>query len=90
MKTKNLLRNILALIPFLFIVSAAIGQAGWDTMSYKQFADFKLQQLNKSFINSGILYDRIFPVADIERFKQQNQTTDTSSPRHWIQAYYEL
>lgn len=90
MKTKNLLKYVLALMLHIFVLSTVMGQSSWDTLPYKQFADYKLQQLNKSFINSGILYDRVFPVADIERFKQQNQTTDTSGPRHWIQAYYEL
>lgn len=90
MKTKNLLRRSLALILHIFLLSTAIGQSSWDTLPYQHFADYKLQQLNKTYINSGILYDRVFPVADIERFKQQNQTTDTSGPRHWIQAYYEL
>ena len=90
MRTKNLLRHCLAVSLYLFLFSSAMGQSGWDTLPYKQFADFTLQQLNKTYINSGILYDRVFPVADIERFKQQNQTTDTSGPRHWIQAYYEL
>jgi hypothetical protein len=58
--------------------------------TYKQHADYKLENLNKTPINTGILYDRMLPIADIERFKQQNQFSDTTGPRHWIQAYYEL
>lgn len=62
----------------------------WDTLPYIQQADFKLAQLNKSLITTNILYDRVMPIADIERFKAQESFTDTSSPRHWVQAYYEL
>ena len=62
----------------------------WDTMPYKAYSDFKLQNLNKTIISSGILYDRVFPVADIEMFKQLDQVTDTTGPRHFLQAYYEL
>ena len=90
MKRKISLKHFFA----LFLLSAttlfAKGQVIWDTLPYKAFSDYKLQNLNKSIITSGILYDRVFPVADIERFKQQDQFTDTTGPRHWLQAYYEL
>ena len=62
----------------------------WDTLPYKQQSDFKLAQLNKTFISTNILYDRVMPIADIERYKAQENLYDTSSPRHLVQAYYEL
>ena len=62
----------------------------WDTLPYTQQADFKLAQLNKAFITTNILYDRVMPIADIERFKAQENVNDTSSPRHLVQSYYEL
>jgi hypothetical protein len=90
MKRKILHRYLFA-IGFLSIITfSAKSQVIWDTLPYKTYADYKLQNLDKSNITSGILYDRIFPVADIERFKQQDQFTDTTGPRHCIQAYYEL
>jgi len=49
-----------------------------------------LAQLNKTFISTNILYDRVMPIADIERYKAQENLYDTSSPRHLVQAYYEL
>lgn len=90
MKNRKL-RGIVFFLHLLLITSiAANGQIIWDTLPYKTYADFKLQTLDKDFITSNILYDRVFPVADIERFKQQDQFTDTTSSRHWIQAYYEI
>lgn len=62
----------------------------WDTLPYRQQSDFKLAQLNKTLISTNILYDRVMPIADIERFKGQENLYDTSSPRHLVQAYYEL
>ncbi len=31
-----------------------------------------------------------FRLPIFERFKQQDQFTDTTGPRHWVQAYYEI
>jgi hypothetical protein len=90
MKSKLLLRHFLVLFSLVFVVFSTNAQVFWDTLPYKAYSDYKLQNLDKTIITSGILYDRVFPVADIERFKQQDQFTDTTGPRHWVQAYYEL
>ena len=90
MKYKILLRHFFATGIFLLCVLFSKAQVIWDTLPYKQYSDFKLQNLDKSIITSGILYDRMMPIADIERYKQQDQFTDTTGPRHWAQAYYEL
>jgi len=74
------------LVPF-FVKSQNVN---WDTLPYRQQSDYKLAQLNKAIITTNILYDRVMPIADIERFKTQINTLDTSSPRHFVQAYYEL
>lgn len=64
---------------FLLLITFSIkAQTTWDTLPYKAYTDYKLQNLDKTIISSGILYDRVFPVADIERFKQQDQFTDTT------------
>lgn len=90
MINKKIARQSVALLILLSITIPSISQSNWDTLPYKAYSDYKLQQLNKSLITTNILYDRVFPVADIERFKQQEQYTDTSSLKHWTQAYYEL
>lgn len=90
MKYHSFLRYFLVSSAILFGNLFSDAQVVWDTLPYKQYADFKLQNLNKSFIPTGILYDRVMPIADIQRFKQQDQYSDTTGPRHWLQAYYEL
>ena len=86
MKYHSFLRYFLVFSAILFGCFFSDAQVVWDTLPYKQYADFKLQNLNKSFIPTGILYDRVMPIADIERFKQQDQFTDTTGPRHWLQG----
>ncbi|MBA2498631.1 MAG: hypothetical protein H0V30_02790, partial [Chitinophagaceae bacterium] len=90
MRTNILLRHFFALSFISFFAFSTKAQTTWDTLPYKAYSDYKLQNLDKTIITSGILYDRVFPVADIERFKQQDQFTDTTGPRHWVQAYYEI
>ncbi|MES2730549.1 MAG: DNRLRE domain-containing protein [Bacteroidota bacterium] len=57
--------------------------------SYQQEIDQVIAALNKSQITTGILYDRAFPLADLEAFTGGNDT-DTSSSDHFRQAYHEL
>ena len=90
MSIKTCLKRFIIFSFYLTLVYASDAQVVWDTLPYKQFADFKLQNLNKSIIPTGILYDRVMPMADIERYKQLDQFTNTTGPRHWMQAYYEL
>ena len=87
----NILHKHFIALCFIFLASLTLkAQTTWDTLPYKSYSDYKLQNLDKTIITSGILYDRVYPVADIERFKQQDQFTDTTGPRHWVQAYYEI
>lgn len=55
-------------ILILLIVSFSKGQSQTyrDTIPFKIQADFKLQYLDKSYITTGILYDRVFPIATID------------------------
>ncbi|MBB1287302.1 hypothetical protein HRH25_23200 [Flavisolibacter sp. BT320] len=87
MKSKSLQSLLVAL--FFFLAHSAKAQVDWDTLPYRDQADFRLQPLNKSLVTSGILYDRVLPIADIGRFKAAINT-DTSGPRHWLQSYFEL
>lgn len=90
MKRKTLRKHPFALFFALCFVWEANAQAGYDTLPYTSLADFRIQYLNKAEITSGILYDRSYPVANVDRFKTQLNTLDTSGPRHFLQAYYEL
>ncbi len=74
----------------LLITTNILGQTIGDSQTFKEYADLKFQNLNKSIISTGILYDRMFPIADLTRFKKANQFSDTTNSRHFLQAYYEL
>lgn len=89
MKSQIFPKYFFALCFSLLVAFTVNSQVTWDTFPYKTYADFKLQNLDKTIITSGILYDRVFPVADIERFRQQDQFTDTTGPRHRVQSCYE-
>jgi hypothetical protein len=51
-----------------------------------QAADYAFSNLNKSFVATGILYDRVFKNAHLETFLP----TEPSNSGHWLNAYYEL
>lgn len=90
MKCKTLLRQAFALPLLLCLAATADAQPDWESLPYRDHVDFRVQNLDKSGIASGILYDRSFPVANVDRFKAQQNYSDTSGPRHFLQAYYEL
>jgi len=50
--------------------------------------DIKLQLLNKNNVTTDILYDRVFPLANLMEFNQI--ASDTSHINHFYQAYNEL
>jgi len=50
--------------------------------------DIKLQLLNKNYVTTDILYDRVFPLANLVEFNQI--ASDTSHINHFYQAYHEL
>jgi hypothetical protein len=66
MTTSSTKRQLIAVFILLSVTFTTIAQSTWDTLPYKSYADFKLQNLNKSLITTGILCDRMFPAADIE------------------------
>lgn len=81
MKKTLIYRFILAGSIILLNTFLSDAQVVWDTLPYKQYADFKLQNLNKSFIPTGILYDRVMPIADIQRFKQLDAKSSQRNPQ---------
>lgn len=56
--------------------------------SYRASVDDALVNLDKSQIPTGILYDRVFPLARLDIFNQS--AADTSSYQHFLQATQEL
>ena len=83
--------KIIVLIILLFSFSvSAFSQAQWDTLPWKSYADFRLQPLNKSYVTTGALYDRVFPIAHMDEHTGLSSTEDTTSPAHFKQGYYEM
>ena len=94
MKHTNAIRQSFAFtIIFCFLFSInAISQTVWDTLPWKQHADYQLQNLNKTLVPTGILYDRVFPFANADEYTGLPAFTniDTTSAGHFTQAYYEM
>ncbi len=57
---------------------------------FQHRADSLLQNLDKSQIPTGILYDRVSGQASLHSFNLANGNPDTSSVNHFMQAYYEM
>jgi len=57
---------------------------------YSDFAFDMLKNLNKSQVPTGILYETVFPIADIFNYTGNASNTDTSYTSHFIQAYAEI
>ena len=88
MKPKLFFRHTswFVIISIGIILEANAQTPPWDTLSYRDYSDFKLQPLNKSYITTGILYDRMFPIADVDDYKGSMSMTDTTTPDHFMQA----
>jgi hypothetical protein len=91
-KSKITTRAVLALVVIIAFAFNAQSQQNWDTLPWKSYSDFKLQNLNKSYVTTNILYDRMFPLADVDDYKglHYDTNTDTTHPDHIMQAYYEM
>ena len=73
---------ILAMTIIINSLHAQIGQ------TYTQMFDSLFSNVPYSTVTSGILHDRVADFSNIGLFNQQ--TTDTSSYSHFIQAYSKL
>ncbi|MDZ7896975.1 MAG: hypothetical protein U5N85_02945 [Arcicella sp.] len=80
MKTTLLMLSLWASMAVAFAQSQ-----GFNTTL--EASDYAFAPLDKSYVTSKILYDRVFHNADLQFFNTQ---TDTSSAQHFLQAYYEL
>ena len=89
------IENIAKIFVFCCFTMLACGiklkaQSSWDTLPWKSFADYRLQQLDKNYVTTGILYDRVFPIANVDEYNGRPNSNDTTSPKHFLQAYYEI
>lgn len=77
---------------FTAITTQLHAQQNWDTLPFKNYSDYKLQNLNKAYVNTNILYDRMFPLANVDEYigLPGATNTDTTHPDHFMQSYYEI
>ncbi len=59
-----------------------------QTLSYEHITDSLFQHLDKSGVNTGMLYDRVFPISSLNEFNKIS--SDTTSMWHFVQAYSEI
>lgn len=79
----------LTLVTALFALQAFSQQGdttSGDPLTFTQERDSAFAPLNKSRIPHGILYDRVFQFARLDKIA----TDDTLSVMHWIQGVSEL
>src|SRR5260221_10362320 len=69
-----------------FTIATKIIQAQSDN-PFVQSADSMMVNLNKTYITTGILYDRVAALAGLDLFNSQ---TDTSNYSLFTQAYFEM
>jgi len=88
---KNILIKKTYLLLLLFSYSfTSFSQTVWDTLPWKSYSDYRLQQLNKSYVNTGVLYDRVFPIAQLDERTGLLPNEDTTSSNHFKQSYSEM
>jgi hypothetical protein len=95
MRTLAQLKRLIVLVLFVLpIACPALSQtppSQWDTLPWKNYADFKLQLLNKAFVTTGILYDRVFPISQLDEHSGlPSSNSDTVTDERLSQAYYEI
>lgn len=83
---KKIIKTICG-ICFLTVSSATLfAQTTWDTLAWKSYADYRLQPLNKTYVTTGVLYDRVFPIAHMDEHTGLSSTEDTTSSDHFKQG----
>src|SRR5688572_11337462 len=79
--------GIKTLLIILIIISASVLKAQ-RLPSFTHEADSVFKNLNKGYITTGILYDRVYPYAMLHVFN--SSFFDTTNVHHFKQAYLEL
>jgi pimeloyl-ACP methyl ester carboxylesterase len=85
------MKNLLLSLCFLALASKAFAQVpscNAPVPLAEQFRDMT-KNLDKTQITTGILYENVFPWAELESY-DGTSTTDTSSYFHFMQSYNEL
>src|SRR5438270_13986719 len=95
MKTLVQLKRQVVLVLFVLPIACSVlsqtPPSQWDTLPWKSYADFKLQLLNKSYVTTGILYDRVFPTSQLDEHSGlPSSNNDTVTDERFLQAYYEI
>ncbi len=72
----------------LFIIFLLFSPVFVFAQTFKQIADSLFFHLDKSGVTTGILYDRIYPLAGLHQFNKTQ--ADTASNKHFRQVYSEL
>jgi hypothetical protein len=85
------MRNLILRLLLLCLIATGTTTlfAQTSPFGYAKAVDELLQNVDKSGITTGLLYDRAYPKARLDVFNQLG-TPDTTSPSHFEQAYYEL
>src|SRR4051812_37466070 len=76
-----------SLLSCLLLISTFVIKAQ-TISSFTHDADSVFQNLNKSYISTGVLYDRVYPYAMLHMFN--TAYFDTTNVHHFKQGYYEL
>src|SRR3990170_3252312 len=78
--------KIFGVLSFSILLSSSLAQL--PSYTYYQSPDTIFDALDKRFITTGILYDRVYPLSRIEQFDGFSDTI--CNLRQWRQIYYEI
>lgn len=87
---RKIFTKTICLILLFFLSVNAFSQTVWDTLPWKSYADYRLTPLNKSYVTTGVLYDRVFPIAHMDEHTGLLSSEDTTSSDHFKQGFYEM
>ena len=84
MKSNYFLRKFFVTATLIFIGQGLFAQQNWDTLSWKNYSDYKMQNLNKTFVTTNILYDRMFRLPNVDEYTglPAASNMDTTHPDH--------
>ncbi len=86
---KNKLTKIACFTILLFVSTfGAFSQSVWDTLPWKSYADYRLQPVNKTYVTTGVLYDRVFPIAHMDEHTGLLSTQYTTSSNLFKQIMF--
>jgi hypothetical protein len=60
---------LITCVLFIFVYISTYAQTDWSELPWRDHSDYKLQPLNKAYVATNILYDRVFPLANADEYK---------------------